>query len=558
MKKIRNRIFFQLLIPILAVYTIVIVGGIWYMGISFRESTLQRKQAALTNIVRGIDDWLLSRISEVVQLSRIPLFRTAEDEAIQDYLVKWRDRLSFLYAELYLIERDGSYWATDGSRGAMEDTDYPSLFFEEETLIKYAGPHRFGSVLKDHFVIGLPVYDADGSVDRVLTATIKLSTLRRIFGFFTFEEFDSWMVVNPFSIIITHADPAMSGLSERGEYGRTFLETEAWRGEEVFVQVMRNGWKVVAFLDSDKLMAPYRQAYALIGGFTIFLIIIVIVFVLILSYAVAYPIKQLNEGVHRIMAGDYGQKISIGTEDELADLAESFNRLASRMLTLRTDDRFAFLGHIAARMAHELRKPLHLIQLSTQALEGREEERERYIGIINQEIANADRFIGEILNFAHNESLDKQLYSPALLLERVVDKFKIIAGNRRITIETVVNPPIPQTYMDVIRMEEVFSNILQNAIDAIAENARRDNPRRIDVELAFTAEQEIHITFRDSGPGFKEELMDQFFDPYFTTREKGTGLGLSLSYRIVMAHGARITLANDGNRGGVVTIIFPL
>jgi HAMP domain-containing protein len=205
-------------------------------------------------------------------------------------------------------------------------------------LFVFAGPRRFESVLGEHCVIGTPLFDENGHPKRILVATISLETLHRIFGFFTFEDFDSWMVVNTRSIIIFHDDPAMAGLSERGEYGKTFLEDVAFGDREVFVRIMRNGWKMVTFLESSELLEPYRQAYRLIVWFSVFLAFILAVFVLILSAAVARPIRALNEGVHRIMAGDYGQEVRVSTGDELADLAETFNRLSRRMVSLRTED----------------------------------------------------------------------------------------------------------------------------------------------------------------------------------------------------------------------------
>jgi signal transduction histidine kinase len=289
------------------------------------------------------------------------------------------------------------------------------------------------------------------------------------------------MVVNPESIIILHADMDMSGHSEKDSYGRIFLEDGSWGEQEVFVQIMRNGWKMVTFLSSEVLMAPFRRVLTFVILLAVSLVVLVTLVVLMLSAAVSKPINELTEGVHRIMAGDYSQKISGKTNDELADLADSFNRLASRMVTLRTDDRFSFLGHVAARMAHELRKPLHVIQLAAKALEKTLRTRTRYLGIIDEEISAADRFVGEILSFSHDESLDKQLYSPESLMSRVVDKYRLLAGELDIPILSETRTAIPQIYMDVMRMEEVFGNILQNAIDAVDESVHSDSPPMIRV-----------------------------------------------------------------------------
>ena len=93
---------------------------------------------------------------------------------------------------------------------------------------------------------------------------------------------------------------------------------------------------------------------------------------LLVSYTttsrIVRPIFRLTEGVERIMSGDYRQHIHIDTSDEMKTLAGSFNRLSDRMIQIRNDDRFIFLGHFAARMAHEMRKPLHIIRLAALAV----------------------------------------------------------------------------------------------------------------------------------------------------------------------------------------------
>ena len=300
--KIRTRVFIQFLFPILAIYAIVIGGAVRYLGESYRDDAVNQKRAAMDNLTRGLDDWLLSRVSEVLQLSRIPLFAQEDDERILAYMSSWRETLSFLYDRLYLLESDGSWRAVPTGSGKLEDSEFLDRFFGQRQLFTYAGPHRYlGDIFAEHFVIGAPLYDGNGETRQVLAATISLHTMSRIFGFFSFEDFDSWMVVNPDGVIIVHDNLVYSGRSEKGSFGRTFHEDEPWAENEVFVSYMRNGWKLVSFVESEKLMAPFHQAYTLVvilAGVLVFLVILVI---LGLSAAVSRPINRLTEGVHRIM-----------------------------------------------------------------------------------------------------------------------------------------------------------------------------------------------------------------------------------------------------------------
>lgn len=565
MKRFRNRIFIQILIPILVVYALVIGFSLRWVGASFRRDALAGKHAAMENITRGLDDWLLSRVSEVLQLSRVPLFRHGSEAEILALMTSWHANLSFLYENLYLVEPTGEWRSAGGASGILHDSAYIERFFDSGSLFTYAGPHRYrGNILRDCFVIGAPVYSAEGEMNRILTATISRPTLNRIFGLFSFEDFDSWMVVNAETTIILHEDDALSGRREEEVYGRVFLSDDSREGRESFVRIMRSGWKLVTFLRAESLMAPFRGAANLMVILAAVLILVMILIVAGLSAAVSRPVKRLTLGVHRMMHGDYSRQIESDTGDELAELADAFNRLSERMAALRTEDRFRFLGHVAARMAHELRKPLHVIQLAGEALErevktaGGASRIIRNIGIINEEIESSDRFVSEILSFSQNETLDKQLYSPALLLSRTVEKYRLLGAEHGIALTLENLTPVPDIFIDVLRMEEVFSNILRNAVNAMLEMEPPADPAHIHITLELEAGSEIVIRVYDRGPGFDESVIDRLFDPYFTTREQGCGLGLSICYRILSAHGAAITLENTPEGRGLVTMRFPI
>lgn len=565
MKRFRNRIFIQILIPILLVYALVIGFSLRWVGASFRRDALAGKRAAMENITRGLDDWLLSRVSEVLQLSRVPLFRHGSEAEILALMTSWHANLSFLYENLYLVEPTGEWRSAGGESGILDDSAYIERFFDSGSLFTYAGPHRYrGNILRDCFVIGAPVYSAEGEMNRILTATISRPTLNRIFGLFSFEDFDSWMVVNAETTIILHEDDALSGRREEEVYGRVFLSDGSREGRESFVRIMRGGWKMVTFLRAESLMAPFRGAANLMVILAGVLILVMILIVAGLSAAVSRPVKRLTLGVHRMMHGDYSRRIESDTGDELAELADAFNRLSERMAALRTEDRFRFLGHVAARMAHELRKPLHVIQLAGEALErevksaGGASRIVRNIGIINEEIESADRFVSEILSFSQNETLDKQLYSPALLLSRTVEKYRLLGAEHGIALTLDNLTPVPDIFIDVLRIEEVFSNILRNAVNAMLEMEPPADPAHIHITLELEAGSEIVIRVYDRGPGFDESVIDRLFDPYFTTREQGSGLGLSICYRILSAHGAAVTLENTPGGSGLVTMRFPI
>jgi two-component system NtrC family sensor kinase len=111
------------------------------------------------------------------------------------------------------------------------------------------------------------------------------------------------------------------------------------------------------------------------------------------------------------------------------------------------------------------------------------------------------------------------------------------------------------TASDSAQLQQVFLNILNNAIDAIGKDGE------IHLETRYLAKNnEIGIEIHDSGPGIPKEILNKIFDPFFTTKEvgKGTGLGLSISYSIVEKLGGRMMVASEDDKGTSFIIYFPV
>lgn len=101
-------------------------------------------------------------------------------------------------------------------------------------------------------------------------------------------------------------------------------------------------------------------------------------------------------------------------------------------------------------------------------------------------------------------------------------------------------------------LQQVFSNILLNSVDACAAGSR------VDVDLDCTPEPaHVAVAFRDTGEGIRAELLGRIFDPFFTSKPNGIGLGLSVSKKIVEAHRGRIEVASELGKGATFTVILP-
>jgi len=558
MKRLRTRFFLNSFIPIVLVYAAVVVAGSLYVNRYYEGQAVTQKSNEVQNVSRAVNDWLIARISEIIQLSRTPTVQSGDLESMRRYLGQWRAHLAFVYREICFIDLSGAYWASGGQRGLLRNTAFLQSFSNDIPRYFFMGPVAGEPRFAEAVIVAVPIHKG-GEIQGILAGVIPYSVIDRMIGFFTFSEFDSYMLIDQSGRIIAHSNHLLAGETERKVYGREFTQSTRDDDQMVFVNVLKTTWKFVTFQPRSVLLAPIRRINSLVVLFFFGIVAVLLVVSYTTTSRIVRPILRLTEGVERIMAGDFRQHVKIETDDEMKTLADSFNRLIDRMIQIRTDDRFIFLGHIAARMAHEMRRPLHLIHLAAQSMTAKRVFSDKHAELILQEVENADLFLKEILNFARPDMLNLQKYSLPELCEKISQKYRLIGEEIGVALVCRVNNEIPPFYMDILKLEEAFSSLLDNAFEAVhgADPEGRDG-RNVVIEQQHDPQKGVLVSITDSGPGFEEKTVGRLFDPYFTTKRDGTGLGLSIAYRILSAHGATIDLKNTSDGHGRVRILFPL
>ena len=552
MKHLRNRVFIQILIPTAFVFFTIVFIFLYFFNKSSREHSIVNKTYEINNAARAINDWLVSKVSEMVLMTRTDILIKGNINKIKKFLKSEQYRLSFVYNKLWYIDIQGRYWNTDDRTGKISDSDLIEDLVTGYRPFLYLAPVRLDIFENEDTVfIAVPIY-LEGKIKAILGTTILVSWFNLGLGYFTYDIFDQVMLVNTQGTIITHSNQELNGKKEEDVYGEEFSLNVEHENDHVFVSVLRSTWKLVGFIDNRKLFSHARYTNRFVLGLSFMVFLIVSIISIGISRIISNPINKLTAMVNRMMKGDFRQKIEVNTNDELQELATAFNLLNSRLMQLRTDDRFVFLGHLSARMAHEIRKPLNIIQLAAQSIIKDYKKKNKYSKLIINEISNADRFIKEILGFTKPENLNLTLYSINDLLESVVEKFNLLAHKQNIKIRLEKPLNLPKFYFDVLQVEQVFSNIITNSLEALSENGE------IKINLVNDRNENIIIKFIDTGPGINENILDMVYDPYFTTKKNGTGLGLSICYRILMAHGAKIEIGNNKNKGALVKITFPI
>ena len=144
-------------------------------------------------------------------------------------------------------------------------------------------------------------------------------------------------------------------------------------------------------------------------------------------------------------------------------------------------------------------------------------------------------------------------------LKEAIDITKVGTKSKKLNFNVKLDDDLPNLPLVADQLEQVFVNILLNAVDAINDIKDENIVKQINIESAFSAD-EVVITFTDNGSGISEENLNKIFEPFFTTKSpgKGTGLGLWVSYNIMEKLGGNISLASETGHGTTFTVTLPV
>jgi len=252
-------------------------------------------------------------------------------------------------------------------------------------------------------------------------------------------------------------------------------------------------------------------------------------------------------------------------ERTLLEMAAKNKQLQEAQNQLIQSEKLAAIGVLSSGIAHEIKNPLAIISLSIEEFEDHsqqlDEQNKTYVRMIKNAAERANNVIIELLRFARVSDLTVEninfydLIEGTFLLVRNNAKFKSIPIEQKTTDKTI------EVSGDRILLEQVFFNLLMNAIDStenggkitVATTVRKTSPNSVD-------QNEIIVEVTDTGSGIPAEILPKIFEPFFTTKEqgKGTGLGLSTVYTLLKRHRGTIDVRSAVGEGTTFIVTLPL
>lgn len=281
---------------------------------------------------------------------------------------------------------------------------------------------------------------------------------------------------------------------------------------------------------------------------------------------IVFVLSRLMKDINRVTSGlgkireDLSYQIP-PPMGEIGEIAAAINEMAQGLATkkkleeqVQRTDRLAVIGEMAAGLAHEIRNPLMAIKGFTelQCESPTHQERQEYSEIIIREADRMNHLIEQLLCFSRPTTDFLTAVNVNEVLKSTLFLAEIRASGTEVVFQQQLAPWLPEVIANEEQLKQVFLNILINATQAMEKKGV------IRIASSYSAvEEEVRISFTDSGPGIEPEIIDKLYDPFFTTKEKGTGLGLSVANHLMTSWGGNIVAESTVNVGSTFTLIFP-
>jgi len=207
---------------------------------------------------------------------------------------------------------------------------------------------------------------------------------------------------------------------------------------------------------------------------------------------------------------------------------------------IRRTDQLAFLGGMAARIAHEIRTPLAAIRGLLELLQAdlpAGDQRRQYIDRVLVGVDRQNRLVENLLTLSQPEPETWQAVSLSEALDELVG---MLPRDPRLVVERGDPDAVPPVWGDPFRLAEVFTNLIENALEASPEGGT------VRVRVESKGDEHVRVLVENGGVGIPPEMRERIFHPFFTTKARGTGLGLPIARQIVEAHRGTLTVESDG------------
>ncbi|MGO9620464.1 MAG: ATP-binding protein [Desulfobaccales bacterium] len=544
-----KKLWWQIILTILAfsVIPLLVLGAVIYYQFSqsYYTKIMEDMKTLAENRSSSIDLFLDERISQLTNLAHTIPLEKLRDEAFLEKVFNIIQARSKSFLDLGVIDQEGRHLAYVGPYYALtKSANYKDEDWFQAVMSTgvYVSDVFLGFRKSPHFIIAVIV--REGNRSWILRATIDSDIIDDMVRAAWVGKMGDAFIIDSNNILQTK--PRFGGAVLQPAPSPDLSKASVSQAEEIAVNgdeglfavgiIKLKKWVLVIREDPRDQLTPLLRTRSLmvlvaLGGMA-----------LIVLGAVLSTRSMMNE--------------MISMERKKA---------ASEEMAVQ-ESKMAALGKMAAGIAHEINNPLavigekagwikDLLKMEDVPKNENFQEIDAAVDKIEFHVNRARTITHRLLGFARRMEPVTEILNINTVLEESVGFLENEARYRSIKIQADYAHDLPMTASDSAQLQQVFLNILNNAIDATGKNGK------IHLKTRHLAKNnEIGVEISDSGPGIPREMLNKIFDPFFTTKEvgKGTGLGLSISHSIVEKLGGRIMVASAEGQGTTFTIYFPV
>ncbi len=315
-----------------------------------------------------------------------------------------------------------------------------------------------------------------------------------------------------------------------------------------------------SFARADR--ATSRTTYIVVGVGIASMVTLLLALIMMRRWLSA-PIVGITNATSAISAGDFTVRAPDDASDEWGALGGDINRMAESLSQfesrLRDQERLAALGEVAAYAAHNIRNPLAGVRAAAQVLQvelpanesGARDSLVEMIACIDR----LDIWVQRMMTFAKPLVCHPEKTDINATLNATAQLSRSAVAEKHIGLEFELNDSLPCVSADSSLLEQAYSAILNNAIDAVSNSGRIVIAS--DIIESNNGSAKVRVTFSDDGPGVAADMQDKLFRLFASGKDNGSGLGLAQAKRIFEAHRGTITIQSDGKQGCKVITELP-
>jgi signal transduction histidine kinase len=270
------------------------------------------------------------------------------------------------------------------------------------------------------------------------------------------------------------------------------------------------------------------------------------------------PVRELDRGASEVAQGNYEYRVPVVSSDELGRLAEAFNTMCASIQDARHElirqERIMTIGRLSSSIVHDLRNPLAAIYGGAEMLVDRDltpAQIQRLAGNIYRASRHVQELLQELVEVGRGRTIPSEVCRLKDIVSAACEAYAAMAEAQSVSVIQSV-PDAIELPLERARMERVFLNLIDNALDAMPAGGSL----KISAEADRTA---VIVSVEDSGPGIAPQLRPRLFQPFATAGKKnGVGLGLALSQQAVLDHGGKLWADAATKKGARFLVKLPL